>query len=215
MRDPARTRETLLRSAFDEIHRSGFRGADIGTILLAAGVTKGALYYHFENKEALGYAVVDEVIAGIMRQKWQAPLRDAGNPIDALVGIVEETSLAAHDIECGCPLNNIAQEMSPLDEGFRRRTEAVFREWRSGIAKALWEGKERGLVAGDVDPDETGLFLIASYEGYLSLAKSFQDAACLRAGLKTMVRYLNTLRNEPKTWWKKAGTARPAIRRRA
>lgn len=198
IRDPGRTRETLLQSAFEEIHRSGFRGADIGTILQAAGVTKGALYHHFENKEALGYAVVDEVIAEIMREKWQSPLQGAEDPIDALIGIVEGTSLVAQDIECGCPLNNIAQEMSPLDEGFRRRTEAVFREWQRAIAKALWEGKVRGLVARDVDPDETSLFLIAAYEGYISLAKNFQDAAGLKAGLKTMVRYLNASRLESK-----------------
>lgn len=198
MRDPGRTRETLLRSAFEEIHRSGFRGADVGTILQTAGVTKGALYHHFENKEALGYAVVDEVIAEIMRDKWQSPLRDAENAIDALIGIVEGTSLLARDIECGCPLNNIAQEMSPLDEGFRSRTEAIFREWQGAIAKALGGGKLRGLVARDVDPDETSLFVIAAYEGYMSLAKNLQDAVGLKTGLKTMARYLNTLRAEPK-----------------
>jgi AcrR family transcriptional regulator len=198
-RDPGRTRDTLLRSAFAEIHRSGFRGADVGSILQGAGVTKGALYHHFASKEALGYAVVDEIIADIMREKWQAPLRDAENPIDALIGIVEGTSLAPRDIACGCPLNNVAQEMSPLDEGFRRRTEAVFREWQRAIAKALWEGKVRGLVAGDVDPDETSLFLIAAYEGTISLAKNFQDKAGLMAGLKTMGRYLETLRARPRT----------------
>jgi TetR/AcrR family transcriptional regulator, transcriptional repressor for nem operon len=49
---------------------SGFRSADVNAILAAAGVTKGALYHHFENKEALGYAVVDEVIASRTREKW-------------------------------------------------------------------------------------------------------------------------------------------------
>src|SRR5215813_13846659 len=103
-RDPIRTREALLSAAFAEIHRSGFRGADVDTILRAAGVTKGALYYHFVNKEALGYAVVDEVVADIMRQKWQVPLRDAENPINALVDVLKGTSLGKRDIECGCPL---------------------------------------------------------------------------------------------------------------
>ena len=51
------------------MYRSGFRSADLDAILAAAGVTKGALYYHFDNKEALGYAVVDELIASNLRQK--------------------------------------------------------------------------------------------------------------------------------------------------
>ena len=87
-RDAARTRERLLRAAFQEMHRSGFRSADLNAILAAAGVTKGALYYHFDNKEALGYAVVDEIIASNLHQKWVQPLRNAKNPIDVLVSII-------------------------------------------------------------------------------------------------------------------------------
>jgi TetR/AcrR family transcriptional regulator, transcriptional repressor for nem operon len=198
MRDPARTRETLLRSAFEEIHCQGFRGSDIGSILRSAGMTKGALYHHFESKETLGYAVVDEVVADIMRKKWQAPLRNIHDPIDTLIEIVQETSLDPHHVRCGCPLNNISQEMSPLDEGFRRRTESIFREWRQAIAKAFWEGKVAGFVASDVDPDEVSLFVIATYEGYMSLGKTFQDAGVLKAGMTAMVRYLDGLRPHPK-----------------
>src|ERR1043166_7935523 len=87
-RDPGRTRTSLLQAAFGEMHRSGCRGSDLETILHQAGVTKGAMYHHFDNKEAMGYAVVDEVIGEIMRAKWQTPLQEARNPIDALIGIV-------------------------------------------------------------------------------------------------------------------------------
>jgi TetR/AcrR family transcriptional regulator, transcriptional repressor for nem operon len=59
----------LLKAAFKEMHRSGFRSADLDAILAKAGVTKGALYYHFDDKEALGYAVVDEVVTSITREK--------------------------------------------------------------------------------------------------------------------------------------------------
>lgn len=199
MRDAARTRETLLRSAFQEIHCQGFRGADIGSILQSAGVTKGALYHHFESKENLGYAVVDEVVANIMREKWQTPLRNVHDPIDTLIEIVKGTSLEPQHVKCGCPLNNISQEMSPLDEGFRRRTASIFREWRQAIVKALWEGKVAGFVASHVDPDEVSLFLIATYEGYMSLGKTFQDAGVLKSGIAAMVRYLDGLRPPPKT----------------
>ncbi len=193
-RDAARTRDSLLQAAFEEMHKSGFRGSDLETMLRKVGVTKGAMYHHFDNKEALGYAVVDEVIAAIMREKWQAPLRHAENPIDALIGIVEGTSLKSEHVSCGCPLNNMAQEMSPLDEGFRKRTAKVFEDWHGAVATALREGKSRGMVRKDVDADETATFLIAAYEGYISLAKCFQSASSLRAGGKTLVGYLESLR---------------------
>src|SRR6202044_3625075 len=67
LRDPERTRERLLRAASREIYRSGFQSASLDRILVSAGVTKGALYHHFENKEALGYAVVEEVISPDVR----------------------------------------------------------------------------------------------------------------------------------------------------
>ena len=198
MRDAARTRETLLRSAFAEIYFRGFRGADIGSILGSAGVTKGALYHHFQNKEALGYAVVDEVVADIMREKWQTPLRTIQDPIDALIEIVEGTSLDPQHIRCGCPLNNISQEMSPLDEGFRRRTAAVFDDWRLAIAKALREGKVTGSVASHVDPDAVSLFVIAAYEGFMSLGKTAQNAEVVKSGMTAMASYLDSLRSHPK-----------------
>lgn len=74
----------MPEAAFREIHKSGFQSTGLDTIL-ATGVTKGALYYHFRSKEALGYAMVDEVIAASTRQKWLRPLRDGVNPIDTLI----------------------------------------------------------------------------------------------------------------------------------
>lgn len=68
--NPERTREYLLQAAFREVYRSGFQRAGIDTILAATSVTKGALYYHFESKEALGYAIVEEIIATFTRDKW-------------------------------------------------------------------------------------------------------------------------------------------------
>ena len=193
-RNPERTRERLLQAAFREIFRSGFRGTDLDTILRTAGVTKGAMYHHFENKEALGYAVLDEVIANMGQEKWAWPLKNAVNPIDTLIAIIRSTSLKPSDVRFGCSLNNLSQEMAPLDEGFRKRTAKMFRGWQASIADALREGKRRGMVRADVNPDEMGSFLVATYEGYISLAKSEQDAATLVAGEKAMIKFLETLR---------------------
>jgi len=193
-RDPERTRGRLLQAAFHEIHLSGFQGADLETILSTAGVTKGALYHHFQSKEALGHAVVEEVIAGMTREKWLIPLSNGENPIDTLIGIVKGTSLLPEHIMCGCPLNNLGQEMSPLEPGFRQRVATVFRAWQNAIAGALKEGQNRKLVRSDLDAGETATFLVALYEGYTSLAKNAQDEAVLKAGIAKMVIWLETLR---------------------
>src|SRR3981081_235358 len=87
-RDPERTRERLLQAAFREIHRSGFQSAGIDTILADTNVTKGELYYHFESKEALGYAVVEEKIAKLTHDRWLRPMRSEGEAIDILIRVV-------------------------------------------------------------------------------------------------------------------------------
>ncbi len=194
LRNPERTRECLLQAAFREVYRSGFQSAGLDTILASTGVTKGALYHHFKSKEVLGYAVVEEIIAPNLRAKWLHPLQRGKDPIDALIGIVQSESIRPEDVRGGCPLNNLAQEMSPLDEGFRKRLARVFQAWQEGIASALREGQIQGRVRRDVEPAETAGFLIATLEGYVSLAKNAQDAKVLKAGIRNIVAWLESLR---------------------
>jgi TetR/AcrR family transcriptional regulator, transcriptional repressor for nem operon len=195
-RDPERTRQRLLQAASREMHRSGFRSADVDAILAGAGVTKGALYYHFDNKEALGYAVVDEVIATNLHQKWVQPLRNAKDPIHVLVRIVRSESLKREDVQRGCPLLNLSQEMSGLDEGFRRRTAQVYKDWHVAMAEALREGQKRRVVRSDINADETAMFLIAAWEGYVVLGKNSQDPRTMRSGQRRMSGLLESLRGK-------------------
>ena len=193
-RDPERTRDGLLQAAFREVHRSGFQGAGIDTILEATNVTKGALYYHFDSKEALGYAVVDEIIAKIVRDNWLRPLLGSGQPIDILIGIVRRTSVRPEDIRSGCALLNLATEMSPVDEQFRKRLERLFLAWQEGVAALLRRGQSEGTVRRDLNAEESASFLVAMVEGYASLAKNAQDAKVWEVGIRNIVGWLRSLR---------------------
>jgi TetR/AcrR family transcriptional regulator, transcriptional repressor for nem operon len=196
VRDPQRTRESLLQAAFREVYRYGFQSAGIDTILAATNVTKGALYYHFESKEALGYAIIEEIIAKITRDRWMRPLQrnKDKDPIDTLMGIVQAIPGRARDVKGGCPLVNLAQEMSQLDEQFRKRLERIFREWREGIAMTLRRGQSQGTVRRDLVPEETAGFLIAMVEGYEVLAKNAQDAKVWNVGIRNIAGWLQSLR---------------------
>ena len=192
--DPDRTRERLLQAAFREIHRSGFRGASIDAILAATNVTRGALYYHFENKETLGYAVVEEKVAKITHDRWLRPMQSQGDAIDILIDVVRRIPDSPQDVRAGCPLLLLAQEMSPLDEQFRKRLERIFLDWQEGIVTLLRRGKSQGTVRRDVNPAEVASFLIATVEGYATLAKNAQDAKVWKAGIRNIVRWLRSLR---------------------
>ena len=193
-RDPERTRERLLQAAFREVYRWGFQAVDLDTIVASTGVTKGALYYHFESKEALGYAIVEEVIAANLRDTWLLPLQRGEDPIDALIGILRSRSVRPEILRIGCPLNNLAIEMSALDEGFRKRLAMLFHKWQEGIAAALREGQIHGKVRSDAEPDETAGFVIAMYEGYVLLAKNARDPKVWEAGIRNIVGWLRSLR---------------------
>lgn len=195
-RDPKRTRERLLKAGFQEVYRSGFQSASIDTILAAANVTKGALYHHFESKEALGHAIIDEVVATFLRNRWLLPLQQSGDKdsIDALIDIVQSIPARPRDLKGGCPLVNLAQEMSRLDELFRRRLEAMFRAWREAVAVALRRGQSQGTVRRDLVPEEAASFLIAMVEGYEVLAKNAQDVKLWNEGIRNIVGWLHSLR---------------------
>jgi TetR/AcrR family transcriptional regulator, transcriptional repressor for nem operon len=196
LRDPERTRERLLQAAFQEVYRYGFQSAGIDTILAATNVTKGALYYHFDNKEALGHAIVDEVVAKLVRDRWLLPLERSKDkdPIDALIGIVRAIPARPKDVRSGCPLVNLAQEMSQLDEQFRKRLERLFLAWQEGIAAALGRGQYEGTVRRDLIPEETASFLVAMVEGYEVLAKNAQDTKVWEVGIRNIVGWLSSLR---------------------
>jgi AcrR family transcriptional regulator len=193
-RDPERTRERLLQAAFREVHRSGFQSAGIDTILAATNVTKGALYHHFDSKEALGYAIVEEIIAKLVQDRWLGPLLCEGQPIDILIGIVRKIPGRPEDVRAGCPLLNLAQEMSPLDERFRKRLERIFLAWQDGVATLLRKGQSQGTVRRSLNPDEAASFLIAMVEGYGSLAKNAQDMKVWEVGITNIVEWLRSLR---------------------
>jgi TetR/AcrR family transcriptional repressor of nem operon len=214
-RQPDVTRERLLRAAFDEIYRRGFQAASLDTILAQAGVTKGALYHHFPDKAALGYAVVDEVVKGLLLERWLGLLEHhAGDPLTALQRVLRHraASLTAGEVELGCPLNNLAQEMSPLDERFRRVVNATFELWRDGFARALERGQAEGTVRRDVDARKVAAFLVAAAEGSYGLAKNARSAAMLRSNLELLSGFLDSLRPAPSSGRRASGG--PAGRRR-
>ena len=196
LRDPEGTRQRLLQAAFREVYRYGFQSAGIDAILAATNVTKGALYYHFESKEALGHAIIEEIITEITKDRWLRPLGQSKekNPIDALIGIVRAIPSRPRDVKRGCPLVNLTQEMSQLNEQFRKRLERIFKAWQEGIATLLREGQHTGTVRRDLVPEETASFLIAMVEGYEVLAKNAQDAKVWNMGIKNIVSWLSSLR---------------------
>jgi TetR/AcrR family transcriptional regulator, transcriptional repressor for nem operon len=196
-RAPESTRRKILEAAFDEFYKNGFQGGSINRIVDQAGTTKGALFHHFDDKSDLGYAVVEEIVFANIKECWLDPLADSIDPIatvkKAMRQFAKEEGANGRLLQ-GCPLNNLAQEMSPLDEGFRRRLEKVYSAWREGLESALARGIKAGTVRKGISPRKVAALVVAALEGIIGTAKNAQSMELLELAGEGLFDYLNTLR---------------------
>lgn len=196
IRNANATKEKIIQAAFEEIHANGFRATSMNEIVKRAGITKGALYHHFESKTELGYAVIDQVLRPMMQERWLKPLGENENPIDALIDCMDNLIKATpkQAVIKGCPVANLAHEMSGIDEGFRLKLAEVLKIWQDGLSKVFSEGIEKGYVRHDVNTDNVACFLVASIEGAIGLAKNSKDENTFNRCGQQLIIYLESLR---------------------
>lgn len=195
-REPDVTRRKLLEAGQAEVYVHGFQATSVDSILARTGLTKGAFFHHFPAKADFGYALVDEVLTEMITAQWVTPLRTAADVPETIAVEFEKGAAMLADQRpiLGCPLNNLAQEMNPLDEGFRQRTNAVFALWQESFRAALGRTQADGAIAADTDPADVAQLLVAQIEGVLSLARNSQDPRTLATGARGLRRYLDSLR---------------------
>lgn len=195
-RKPDLTRHQILDAAFCEIHRSGFQAASIANILSNTGLTKGALYHHFPTKQALGLAVIDEVVTDLLDALIFKELRESAQPVETLLEIIDgvDRKLSADTIKLGCPLNNLMQEMSPLDEVFKNRLNAVLTVWQGVIEDALERGQAQGLIRAEVNGKAAALFIVSAWEGCGGIAKNLQSPETFSLCMKQLHGYVEGLK---------------------
>lgn len=195
------TREKILIAAFEEIYEHGYQAASLSNILKNTGATKGALYHHFKNKKELGYAVLDEVVCESYMDSWIRPLKNVDDPITVIKTLLIEYSEMAteNDIRRGCPLHNLAQEMSPIDDDFRERISKAYSDWQDAIESALEQGKQAGNVNPSIDSKSLALLFVATLEGCMGMAKTTQSITTLTCCGEALLERVETLRPKPKT----------------
>ena len=194
-KQPDLTRDKILHAAFEEMHRNGFQAASIANILGDTGLTKGALYHYFPAKHTLGLAVIDEVIREGLEEMVFRPLREAEQPVTELLNIMQRKAEHADDdtIRLGCPLNNLMQEMSPLDEAFKTHLTLILKAWQQAIRNALETGQRQRQIRADVDCEAAALFIVSAWEGCWGVAKNMQSVKTFRLCITQLQDYVLSL----------------------
>ena len=195
-RDPEGTRARLVQNAFREIHSHGYAGASLDRILASSGVTKGALYHHFKSKADLLHAVIDDEVRPMVVDRWLKPLRESDDPIRTLAESTRTMMAEATPEEmcCGCPLNNLTQELAGVDEDFRKHLDRIADDWREGIRAAFERGQEAGNVRKDVNTAAVASLVFATYQGLIGSVKTSHDQDAVTAGLSIFLHLLEGLR---------------------
>jgi AcrR family transcriptional regulator len=191
------TRERILAQMFIDIRKHGFQGLRADKVIAEMDITKGALYHYFANKQAIGAAVIDEIIRPRYLHFYQELDTWQGNPVDKLQEHLQYLCDQAtnEDVSLGCPLNNLVQEMSPLDEDFRLRMKFIIDSIHRAVAAALARGQAVGMLRENFDPDQMAQFFFAGIEGAYSTAKVRKDAAAFKGNMQILSSFLNTLRS--------------------
>jgi AcrR family transcriptional regulator len=185
--EPAR--KQMLAAAIDCFARHGYRGTSIDRIAREVGVTKGALYYHFRDKEDLLFAAVTERVGEFERKVLREvdPAPDALTTLRRVVDACFFHATVSNHRRFVITLMVEALDTNPrLSEEFRR----ILRGMRGFLAEVVRRGQREGTMRPDVDPDAVAATIAGGIMG--AEIQHYQDPEQidLRAVLDTLVEQL-------------------------
>ena len=194
------SRDKIIKTAFLEVYRNGYSATGINSILDKTGLTKGALYHHFKSKKELVIASINEVLDSFIDAFWLIPLMETEDPIETLIQQInyvnnpEMKKKFYFEFKYGCPLNNLVQELSPLDSDFAVCLKNLYQKWQSGIENALIRGIKMNKIKSSIHPAEMSIFIVASIEGCIMTAKVENSRKRYSSCIIPLIEYLKSLK---------------------
>jgi len=161
------TRRKIFDAAIDVFGEVGFAAAGWGTIIERTGMTKGALYHHFESKEALASAIIEEgsgTLLGAFRNVCGSSSPGLENMLHGTFVIVKALSA-----------DKMARAAVQLASGLSGFNEAVSRFYASLLAEMADQARRavaEGDVRDDVEPDVVSESIIGAVFGMLLLSEA-------------------------------------------
>ncbi len=195
--DPQAMRRRVLDVAALAFQSRGYHSTSTHDIMREAGVTGGALHHHFPTKKSIGLAVLRECVARAVERTWIEPVRSArtaANGISDVFAAIAAT-LDERGRVSGCPLNNLALELSLSDPEFQREIQNIFDRWRAAIAEKLRADRAAGAVL-KAHPEDLATFIVAAYSGAMAMAKAKQSTEPLKTCAQQLAAFLGRSRRK-------------------
>lgn len=146
-----RSRRELTAIAIDCFARFGFQGTSIDRIARSAGVTKGAIYYHFKDKEDLLAAAIADRIQEFERRVESAC--KGLDPASALRRIAEVCVEHARSLDHPRFVITLMVESIDTNEKMSAQLREMMRRFRAFLRNLIRDGQDRGQFHAGIDAD--------------------------------------------------------------
>lgn len=180
------TKRRIIEAGAELIHQRGYNNTGLKDILRAADVPKGSFYFYFDNKEAFGIEMMDHysvqfqaMMENVLQIEDLSPLGKLRAIFDSFQGYFESQGYTR-----GCPVGNLAQEMSDLSEPFRARLMQSLDGMTVLFSNILDKAKAAGEIPEDIDSTEAAIFIIEAWHGALVRMKATKDGQPLEVFAK-------------------------------
>ena len=193
---PAQTHNTktlLLETAGRLMAIRGYHSTSLDDVLQESKVGKGNFYHYFKSKEELGYAILEKMVQGFVERTLEPSFQDERlSPVEQIHQFLDRFLDNQRQRNCvgGCPMGNLASELSDVHEGFRQRLAQIFALWREKLARALERGQADGSLRGDCEPERLAQFLVAGLEGAILMTKVTKEITVMEQCVKELKDHL-------------------------
>jgi TetR/AcrR family transcriptional repressor of nem operon len=154
------TKQKIIKEATHLFVRKGFYGTSMAALAQATGLTKGALYHHFENKDALFFAVIETI-----RDTWEKEVaRDVLETRDALTRLTvlldnHARLLKKNETIC-LVLSGLLMEMEGINPEFMIALQEIYGELARFIEHIIKKGQQTGQIKPGLDPRLVALNIV-------------------------------------------------------
>jgi AcrR family transcriptional regulator len=162
------TADRILDQSMRLFFQKGYHGTSIDDITKATGVTKGALYWHFRNKEEVLKRIIEEYEKRYLNGLIQAVKEVNGNILDKFGKYFRyNAAFPYYNPDLCVSFTTLSGELvgahHPIEPEIRRINKK-YQEFLSGL---ILQGKKEKVFKKEIDPDYAALILIAFQSGIL------------------------------------------------
>lgn len=189
-------KEKIVAESLKLFSLKGFLSTSINDILEAANTSKGGLYNHFESKESLFFAVLNEANR-IWREETLADLDQMSKPVEKIKKLLENYRdrylKDRSNFPGGCIFVTLSVELDDQRPVLSREMNKGFAGLKAMLNRLLDQGKESGEVRKGVDTAAVTEMIFAAMLGASVIYGMEKSDACLDQAIGSLIEYLDKL----------------------